>query len=359
MSKQYIVHENKVYEKIEGALVDEFQQLQVPLGDPMPCWKGAKIPWAMWQEMVAWCQVTQKIHSSEALVFLFYDVPTSTWKHWFLPQVTSGMSVKANENHPQYAAQRKEFPDLQFGTLHHHCTASAFASGVDKSDEIDREGLHFTVGNIGAKEHTVHFRFCFKGKCYDAPAETMIECCESIQRIPERYQSRIHKEMICEPVDVKQYDFTEVLKNITKPVYQHYGRYNGIGNQQNFWEGEPYMVEKKTGDSTLENILEDPNGAAKFVSKSSSAFFEVMALVNNNLEHYEFIKGPSSKPCTRATDVFITLYSHEKKRENKDVFIEETATEIYEWATGFNCPGLDLKDIEAIFRFLRFLSIHE
>jgi hypothetical protein len=225
--KKYIIHDNTLFEEKQGPLVTTYTPFTIDQRPPIPQWNGPKIPWAMWQEMVAWCQVTQKKFGSEALVLLFFNQDTNQWFNWYCPQVTNGMTVKADEEDPEYKLQRKDFPDLQFGTLHHHCTADAFASGTDKSDEEDREGLHFTIGNIGSKEHSLHYRICIQGKCYKGNIVDVIEPPIEVTQLPEKYQRGLMELMLKDPVDSHLWDFTEPLKNVKKTSYQtHQG---GIG----------------------------------------------------------------------------------------------------------------------------------
>lgn len=248
----YIVHADKLYEEVVHPLYTTYKPFDLPVMKPTPKWTGPKIPFGLWQEMAAWCQITQAKHKSEALVFLFLDLEKSEWKAWYLPQITNGMTVQADEDHKDYTTQRKAFPDLQFGSLHHHCTAGAFASGVDKADEKNREGLHFTLGNIGSAKHSVHYRFCIEGACYEGEAHEVIEYAKEIAQVPDKYRDSIHKEMILEPVEGwVEKDFEEELKNISKPVYNKPSvqSYGGLGQgfphahfvagaQRSFWPTE-------------------------------------------------------------------------------------------------------------------------
>lgn len=218
--KNYIISEDTLYEEVVNPLYVTYKKFSLPVANPNPRWTGPKIPFALWQEMVAWCQVTQAKFKSEALVFLFLDVDKSEWKAWYLPQITNGMTVKADDKHEDYKEQRKQFPDLQFGSLHHHCTAAAFASSTDKEDEQNREGLHFTVGDIGSEEHSLHYRFCIEGACYEGEAHDVIDYALSIKTVPNKYRDKIHADMVKEPVqDFEKWDFEKELKNVTKPAY--------------------------------------------------------------------------------------------------------------------------------------------
>tara|TARA_R110002074_G_scaffold66837_2_gene157647 strand:+ start:2206 stop:3363 length:1158 start_codon:yes stop_codon:yes gene_type:complete len=216
---KYIVHDNVVYEEKSTPFITSFIPQTVKILKPQPLWHGPKIPWEMWRKLTAWCQVTQTKFGSEALAYLFFDSNTSEWATWFLPQITQGMTVKADTKNPQFKIQRKNYCDLQFGTLHHHCTSGAFASGTDKDDEVDRDGFHFTIGNLGEKEHSVHFRFSLGGIVTEHPAHEWVEPCTNLAHLPANIQKVAHELMVKSPIeDLSEFPFKDELKNITKPV---------------------------------------------------------------------------------------------------------------------------------------------
>ena len=237
-NKEYVVHNDVVYETIDNQLFTTYKPCSVQKKEPKPIWKGAKIPWDLWMQAVAWCQVTQEKFKSEALIYLFYNTsnPESPWQLWLVPQITNGMTVKADINHQNYKLERKLYPDLQFGSIHHHCHSGAFASGVDKDDEVDRDGFHFTIGNIGSNRHSTHFRFSLNKTVTEYPAEEWIECCPALNMFPESVKAVAHKELVHTPLTAEQlykYDFKAALGNISKPQFQNTGFQNNHinGNQ--------------------------------------------------------------------------------------------------------------------------------
>lgn len=237
-NKAYVVHSDVVYEVVDNHLFTTYKPCSVQKKEPKPIWKGAKIPWDLWMQAVAWCQVTQEKFKSEALIYLFYNTsnPDSPWQLWLVPQITNGMTVKADTNNPNYTLERKLFPDLQFGSLHHHCTAGAFASGTDKDDEVDRDGFHFTIGNIGSKRHSTHFRFSLNKVVTVYPAEDWIEYCPSLNMFPESVKAVAHKELVHTPLtkdQLSKYDFKAALGNISKPQFTN----THINNMQRINKG--------------------------------------------------------------------------------------------------------------------------
>lgn len=224
---KYIVDDNKVYQEVASEFFSTYKLMDVPKGKAAPTWTGAKLPFDMWQQMVGWCQLTQEKFASESLVYLFFDTAKNEWKHWFVPQITNGMTVASEPTNPNYNEQRKLFPDLQFGTLHHHCGGTAYASGVDTDDEQDREGLHFTVGKIGTDTHDLHYRFVLEGQVYVGDVADVVEHDPLLKTVPAALREKIHNLLLRAPVDLDEYDFTAALKNIKKvtPVAPKIGNY--------------------------------------------------------------------------------------------------------------------------------------
>ena len=283
--KKYIVHKDTVYLKEEKGLYTSFKKCNIPVEVPATQWTGPKIPWAIWSEIVGWCQVTQELHKSEALVFLFLDTDKMEWSHWFCPQKTAGMTVKSDHDHKDWAEQRKAFPDLQFGSVHHHCDSSAFASGTDKADEIDREGLHFTVGHVGKDIHDLHYRFCVEGQCYEGKAEDVIDYSPELEAIPARFRDELHCKMVREPQAFKKEDFTAALTNISKTTYGNgypgaagyqngYGTWGYVGGVYGQWVKGKFVPRGDGGIGGASDMFLPKIGAVKDIAEDVSDFYQ-------------------------------------------------------------------------------------
>ena len=113
----------------------------------------------MWYEILGFMVASYKKFKSETLIFLYFDeTKDQPWSYWVPPQITNGMTVKSDPESEKFKQQRALYPDTMFGTVHHHCSSSAFQSGTDSSDETNREGFHFTIGNCDKDEVDVHLR---------------------------------------------------------------------------------------------------------------------------------------------------------------------------------------------------------
>jgi len=141
-------------------------------GDPVITWKGAKIPAELWAQIVSFMRWTYEKYSSEAQLRLFYNEVSNTWGVAVFPQtVGTGMISKEIEPHAGRDELFKQFDSTlgwrECGTVHHHCSTSAFQSGTDKADEMQKNGLHVTLGGMGDKtEHGFHARVTFRGVMY-------------------------------------------------------------------------------------------------------------------------------------------------------------------------------------------------
>lgn len=159
-----IKHNDKLYVKNENDLFVSFTELTIPEMKPQASFKGARIPFTLWQQIVSFLLWSYAEFKSEALVQLFYSEELQEWRAWVMPQyIGTGMTItqvtdadvwdKFEEEQRQYIAG---FDPA--GSVHHHCTASAFQSGTDHNDEKNKQGLHITIGNLDASRLSIHGR---------------------------------------------------------------------------------------------------------------------------------------------------------------------------------------------------------
>jgi hypothetical protein len=203
---KYKINDNKVYEVVENKLFTTFKKCDVPvIKEVEPIWKGDPIPFQMWQDIIDWCVISYEKFKSETLVFLYYDLDTkgSAWSFWIPPQITNGMTVKSDPDSEFFAKERKNFPDTMFGTVHHHCSSSAFQSGTDHSDELDREGLHFTVGHCNKPEDLdLHLRLTIGDSHGDTNPDDVIQADPKLQSAYESLSSDYKPNQIKQALDV-------------------------------------------------------------------------------------------------------------------------------------------------------------
>ena len=232
MSNEYAVYDNQVFKRVNHPLFTTYQLQDVPeVPSLTPKWYGKKIPLEMWRDILAFMKISYDKLYSETLLFLYYDEDNSEspWSYWIPPQTTSGMSVKSNPENPEFAKQRAAYPDTLFGTVHHHCSTSAFQSGTDEADETNREGFHFTIGNLNnTDECDVHLRCTLGNISVDVDdLSTVLEDVPTLfkkhigtltpkmQEVEQEWKRSQYTKL----PDITKFNFDEELKNVDKPVW--------------------------------------------------------------------------------------------------------------------------------------------
>lgn len=266
-NKQYVVHDNEVFEKIENDLFTSYKPVEVPQVKALTAeWHGAKIPSDMWFEIMAFMKASQAKFSSEAMLFLYYDDSRDQpWDYWVPPQETAGMTVKSDPDDPEFSKQRAQYPDVMFGTVHHHCTSSAFQSGTDEADETTREGFHFTVGKLGKdQESEVHARLTLAGVHYEFenldfiiesvsnPFKKDVNLDDNMLDFLQKHNNRVLSRV---PDSWADYDFTDQLSNVSKktrsykPNWTYGSSYQPSLSWADSWDTDDMSPVKKTGDT--------------------------------------------------------------------------------------------------------------
>lgn len=256
-TKNYIIDDNVLYVEVHNELFSTFERMEeIPEASSAPKWNGAKIPFKMWMEMTSFCQVSYEKFKSEALILLFYCETEDKWHWWAPPQTTRGMTVSTNTTNPAYQRQRANYPDLQLGTLHHHCSSSAFQSGTDSNDEEDREGIHITIGKVGSALLDIHARMTIGNVCTDINIEDVVERPDWMSSIPYQFETGYaFVDILAWPDDnLAQYDFSAGIENIVKTIYVAANAY-----QQSQFNSEKKGTQAYLGAGFQPNHQSDPD----------------------------------------------------------------------------------------------------
>ncbi len=173
------------------------------IANPCHRWEGKKIKLIDWWPVAAFFEWSFKETSGETMVQFWYH-PEHGWKFAPLPQKGhSGMTVSLIEDHPNRipTMQRMGGPGWLFmGTAHHHCKTSAFQSSTDRYDEITKEGLHITVGNIGEPKYSVHFRASWQKEITPVVLSDWFELPEIVKPfVPPKMADMWIEEILCQP----------------------------------------------------------------------------------------------------------------------------------------------------------------
>lgn len=188
-----LLHNNKIFRPVENELYtgwEEAKDLNVVAGEPKFTWKGAKISWDLWAQIVCFMRWSQAEIREESMLFLFYHLVDKKWAAWVFPQHPQGMAVRMLPDHAIYKADRAKFGEgwIQAGTVHHHCNTKAFQSSTDAADEENRDGLHVTLGEMEKRSVDIHCRQVFDGVQSNTSLRDWIECPPWIKDAPPQFR---------------------------------------------------------------------------------------------------------------------------------------------------------------------------
>lgn len=215
-------------------------------------WKGSRIPIAVWHRLCAFFEAQYALTKGEAQARFYYNPKTQEWKVWVFPQEwSSTMSTKELEDHPERAGQSLALGAdfMCWGTVHHHCTGSAFQSGTDTADEQQQNGIHITIGHMGSKLYDLDGRVYFAGIKYVCIWAHWFEYDPAppwVNRLPPEEQKMARNwfaekfndiERVLKEPPPKDTPFPEVwISNLVKQVFHGngggHGGHNFQGSQQ-------------------------------------------------------------------------------------------------------------------------------
>lgn len=253
---------------------------------------GPKIPVNMWREVVSFFKWTYDTTKSESQVRLYVNPAASAWAAWAFPQeARTGMSARELVT-DEGAVQREQFADsegwLYFGTVHHHCSASAFQSGTDEANEKDQHGIHITVGSMDKAHHDLHVRFYLKDARFDVDMSMFWDIGEIATITPPETHNRIAMWQMGLPSTV---DFPQQWKDNLIEAPKPVGFTNGgnIGTQSHigwqrsertWWERKAAVAEQlKKSTRPIEEIIE----VLQFLDTNPTAMVVLTAMRVNEI----------------------------------------------------------------------------
>jgi len=328
---KYVVHDNKVYRKDKTDLFTTYNETEVQQSDSIaPEWHGKKIPMQLWQEILAFMKVSYDKFKSETLIFLYYDeTAKQPWSYWVPPQITNGMTVKSDPDHEDFAKQRANYPDTMFGTVHHHCSSSAFQSGTDEADETNREGYHFTVGKLNSSSLVeLHLRVTLGGVSVDIDDVTTII---SGTTSPFKRNVPMNRDMLNIDYDWRQtqcatlpnvstYTFDKEMENVEKPVVQSWSSYKKPYKQAYYqpeWAvGSHYSTHVKKTETPA-----NPFDTLDTVVEQISQCYEAEPILTKYITEYD-----TSNAHQRIDDL---LYGRTTDEEYEELLFEILNQEIF------------------------------
>lgn len=225
---QFIQKDRKVFKRLHvagfrGYVPCEDPRPVIPEAEPSMVWEGGRINLDVWAQVMAFFEWSYKEFKSETQVRLYYNRTTQKWASWAYPQCPDGMTTKEAEDHPDLPRQRAQFPEpwMLLGTIHHHCSMSAFQSGTDSHNEQNQEGIHITVGGIGSAEYSLHSRLIVRNFQFNSvPWTGWFEMPKNAEEFPFELQKTILEYYLKRP-PLEDTPFPEQWKtNCVKKVYK-------------------------------------------------------------------------------------------------------------------------------------------
>lgn len=130
-------------------------------------WVGPKIDVQLWHAVLKFFKDTYDASKSECQVRLYCHARDCKWVAWAFPQEARSYMSAREVNNQEAQEQRAMFKDEEgwqyLGTVHHHCSTSAFQSGTDRDNEKGQDGLHITIGKLDSQQYDIHARFYLAG----------------------------------------------------------------------------------------------------------------------------------------------------------------------------------------------------
>jgi hypothetical protein len=295
--ENYRIHDNVVYQRKSSEFVDIWEDCGVSTGNIEPVWKKEKLPLEIWNMAKGFCLWSQKEFKSEGIVLFFYD-ENKGWNIWAPPQKTFGMTVDVDEKHADYEKQRAEMPELMLGSLHHHCTSSAFQSGTDEADETNKDGIHFTLGKLDKENLDIHARFVYKKNCHEVNPINWVEMPSWVTDIPiPKLRYKAAEECLSIAANHSFPEFWK--KNISKGVKSYvksnlYGstyQSSLSGKTQSYytgWDNDYVMKEEPDPFGGGERALDPTNGIESAVEELADelnlSLWEIGYIINDGDE---------------------------------------------------------------------------
>ena len=212
---QEIMHEGIIYTKYDSEILRGYVP-KLPLPEkksPSLAWKGSRIGWDVFCQMISFFRWTYKETKGESQVRLAYNTALRLWAVVVLPQKrSSGLSteeIAGDAGREEALSILKQGYNL-VGTAHHHWSAGAFQSGTDKRDEENQDGGHFTFGKLDTDVLDAHARVTLGGLQYTTDLESWVETPAAPTALPETLVKKWNEYWLQKPSEVA---FPDVWKD--------------------------------------------------------------------------------------------------------------------------------------------------
>jgi hypothetical protein len=230
--QKYVIDDGKVYQRIQDDLFDGYAQVmpELPRIKPYLSYVGPKIGMSDWRSVVAFFKWAYEDSKSEVQVRLYFNKETGVWKPWAFPQ-KHGTGMTTTELPEKEGDERVKAGIakgwIEGGTIHSHCSSSAFQSPTDKENESTKNGLHVTIGKVDTQIYDIHGRVSFKGTFYEVGWAQWFEMPEGLTGLPYSFRDDVMKYFLCLGIAEDQAFPQEWKDNVIKQTFSSPGRDTG------------------------------------------------------------------------------------------------------------------------------------
>ncbi len=141
--------------------------------------KTPPIPDELARPMVEFFRWAFEFHGGEAALVLLYD-PANREYHWHCPE--QRVELYESWGGAWYPRGDIEYTDpleipsglVVFGDAHSHGDLGAYASAVDKEDELHKDGLHIVIGRVTDAQVDISIEFVMDRTRFRVGAEDML-----------------------------------------------------------------------------------------------------------------------------------------------------------------------------------------
>tara|TARA_R110000751_G_scaffold96275_2_gene187840 strand:+ start:4474 stop:5613 length:1140 start_codon:yes stop_codon:yes gene_type:complete len=233
------LHENKTWTRKSTEYCEYDFPVESEKGEPEFKWQHGKINMEEWHKILSFFKWSYDETKSETQVRLLYNPDTKHWVAWAFPQEHgTGMTTKEIDNNQKDEQRARYVGYTNMGTVHHHCSTSAFQSGVDEANERSQDGIHITVGHMDKNIYDIDARVCWADLKYNCSTSDWFGHPEAWDSIPEfsRFIDPALREFLSKPPESPDFpeewkeNLIKVERNVgfgTNHYSSRYPRYGG------------------------------------------------------------------------------------------------------------------------------------
>lgn len=204
-----------------------------------------KIPKDIINEIIDFFRYVYDLHSSEAIILLWYNFDTKQWELEIPIQVTTRASADY-ERDPKEEDYLRSRGFTFVGTIHSHGNMGAFHSGTDDHDEFGLDGLHITIGHVMSKAEFA-CRFIMKNISVKQEPDEVIDLPDIVYKIKDEWKGKVKEKKYGTSVGLANGTFYNLNENsLVNPgisgITDKLDSFDDLDNNLNYLRNKGYKV---------------------------------------------------------------------------------------------------------------------